>query len=76
MFGTEREEEASEWRGLHSGRIYGLHSSSDTIRENKSRRMRWVRHVARIAANRKACGVLVEIPAGKSNWRRLRWSSG
>jgi len=69
VFETEREEVAGGWRQMDSARIYDLHSSSDTIRVIKCRRMRWARHVARIAAKRRACGFLVENPAGKSNWK-------
>jgi len=57
VFQTERAEEAAGWRELHSGRLCDSLSSSNTIRVIKSRRMRWARHVARIAAKRKAFGV-------------------
>jgi hypothetical protein len=37
---------------LHSGELNDLYSSLSIIRLIKPRRMRWVRHVARIAAKR------------------------
>jgi hypothetical protein len=42
-----------------------LYSSSDIIRQIKSRRMRWVRHVARMGEGRKVYRVLVGKPEGK-----------
>jgi hypothetical protein len=70
VFRTEREEEAAGRRELHSGRIYNLQSSPNTIRVIRSRRMRWAKHVPHIAAKRKACRVSVENLAGKeSNWK-------
>jgi len=65
VFGSGREEEVGGWSELHSGRIYDLHSSPNTFRVIKSRRVRWARRVARTAAKRNACRVLVENPAGK-----------
>ena len=65
VFGTDREEEAVGRRELHSGRIYDLHSSPNTIRVIRSGSVRWAKHVAHVAAKRKACRVLVENLAGK-----------
>jgi hypothetical protein len=42
-----------------------LYSSPDTIREVKSRRMRWAGHVARMGEERKVYKVLVRKPEGK-----------
>jgi hypothetical protein len=46
IFGPKRDEIAGEWRRLHNGEIRNLYSSPDIIRQIKSRRMRWVQHVA------------------------------
>jgi hypothetical protein len=46
IFGPKRDEVTGEWRRLHSGELHNLYSSPDTIRQIKSRRMRWARHVA------------------------------
>jgi hypothetical protein len=45
IFGPKRDEVTGEWRKLHSGELHNLYSSPD-IRQIKSRRMRWVGHVA------------------------------
>jgi hypothetical protein len=37
-----------EWRKLHNEELNGLYSLSNIVRVIKSRRMRWVGHVARM----------------------------
>jgi hypothetical protein len=75
IFGPKRDEVMGEWRTLHSGELHNLCTSSDTIRQIKSRRMRWVGHVARIGEWRKVYKFLVENPEGKRplERRRRRW---
>jgi hypothetical protein len=46
IFGPKREEEGS-CRKLHKDEIHNLYSSPNIVRVIKSRRMRWVGHVAR-----------------------------
>jgi hypothetical protein len=46
MFGPKRDEVTGEWRKLHNEELHNLYSSPDIIRQVKSRRMRWVGHVA------------------------------
>jgi hypothetical protein len=48
IFGPKRYEVTEEWRKLNNGEIHILHSSPNIIRQMKSRRMRWVGHVARM----------------------------
>jgi hypothetical protein len=48
IFGTKRDEIPREWRKLHNEEPNDLYSSSSTFRVIKSRRMRWVDHVARV----------------------------
>jgi hypothetical protein len=52
--------------------------SPDIIRQTKSRRMRWVGHVARIGEGTKVYRVLVGKPKGKRPLRRPRhrWNDG
>jgi hypothetical protein len=47
--------------------LHNLYSSPDIIRQNKSRRMRWAGHVARMAEGRNVYRVLVGKPEGKNN---------
>jgi hypothetical protein len=49
-----------------------LLSSSNIIRVIKSRRMRWVGHVARMGENRGACRILVGRPEGRGPLGRPR----
>jgi hypothetical protein len=47
-----------EWRKLHNEELRDLYSSPSIIRMMKSRRMRWVGHVARMRAKRNAYRLL------------------
>jgi hypothetical protein len=59
IFGPKRGEVTGEWRKLHSEELHNLYSSSDIIRQIKSRRMKWAGHVARMGEERKLYKVLV-----------------
>jgi hypothetical protein len=52
IFGPRRDEVTGEWRKLHDEGLNDLHSSSNTFRVIKSRRMRWAGHVARMGERR------------------------
>jgi hypothetical protein len=47
ILGPKRDEGMGEWRKLHNEELHNLYSSS-IIRIIKSRRVRWVGHVARM----------------------------
>jgi hypothetical protein len=47
IFGPKSEEDGS-WRKLHNDELHNLYSSPNIVRVIKSRRMRWVGHVARM----------------------------
>jgi hypothetical protein len=78
IFGPKRVEVTGEWRKLHNEELHNLNSSTDIIRQVKSRRMRWVGHVARMGEERKVCKVLVGNPEGKRplGRPRSRWKDG
>jgi hypothetical protein len=48
IFVRKMDEVTGEWRKLHNEELRDLYSSPSIIRIIKSRRMRWVGHIARI----------------------------
>jgi hypothetical protein len=62
--GRKREEDGS-WRKLHNDELHGLYSSPITVKVIKSRRMRWVEHVAHMGEQRGSYRVLVGRPRHK-----------
>jgi hypothetical protein len=52
MFGPKRDEVTGEWGTLHNEKLNGLYSSHNILRLIKSRRMRWVGHIARMGQRR------------------------
>jgi hypothetical protein len=48
IFGSQRDEVTGGWRMLHNEELHNLYSSPFIVRVIKSRRMRWVGHVARM----------------------------
>jgi hypothetical protein len=75
IFGQKRDEVTGEWRKLHNEELRDLYSSPSIIRIIKSRRMRWVGHVAPIRKKRNAYRLLVGKPEGKRllGRPRRRW---
>jgi hypothetical protein len=69
IFGRKREEDGS-WRKLHDDELHNLCSSPNILRVVKSRRMRWLVHVACMGEGRGVYRVLVGRPEGK------RWEVG
>ncbi|KAJ4443790.1 hypothetical protein ANN_05568 [Periplaneta americana] len=65
IFGAKRDEVAGEWRKLHNTELHALYSSSDIIRNIKSRRLRWAGHVACMGESRNAYRMLVGRPEEK-----------
>jgi hypothetical protein len=78
IFGPKKDEVTGEWRKLHNEKLHNLYSSPDIIRQVKSRRVRWVGHVARMGEERKVYKVLVGKAEGKRplGRPRLRWEDG
>jgi hypothetical protein len=72
MASPQRDEVTGEWRKLHNEELRYLNSSPSIIRMIKTRRMRWVCHVARMGDKRNAYRVLVGKPEGKRSLGRSR----
>jgi hypothetical protein len=71
IFGPTRNEVTGEWRKLHNGELHNFYSSIDIIRQIKSRRMRWARHVARMGEGRNVYRVL----GGKARRKKNTWKT-
>jgi len=65
IFGPKGDEITEEWRKLHNEELNDLYCSTNIVRVIKSRRMRWVGHVARMGERRGVYRVLVGKPEGK-----------
>ena len=65
IFGPRRDEITGEWRKVHIDELNDLYSSPNIIRVIKSRRMRWVEHVARMRDRKDAYVVVVGRPLGR-----------
>jgi hypothetical protein len=63
------------WRKLDNEEFHNLYSSPDINRMIKSRRMRWVVHVARMGEMRNAYEIFIDTPEGKRplGMPRCRW---
>ena len=65
VFGPKRVEVAGEWRNLHIKELNDLYSLPNIVQVVKSRRMRWVGHVAHVGEDRGVHRVLVGKPEGR-----------
>jgi hypothetical protein len=65
LVGPKRNEVTGEWRKLHNKELHALYSSPNIIQVNKSRRLRWARHVVRMGERRGAYKALVRKPEGR-----------
>jgi len=62
ILGPKRDDVTGEWRKLHNKELNDLYYSPTIVRVIKSRRMRWVGHVARMGERRGVYRVLVGKP--------------
>jgi hypothetical protein len=72
IFGPKRDGVMGGWRILHNEELHNLFSSQSIIRIIKSRRMRWVGHVARIEEQGNVYRLLVGKPEGRRPLGRPR----
>jgi hypothetical protein len=72
IFGPKREEDGS-WRKLHSDELHSQYSSPNMFQVIKSRRMKWVGHVAHMGEGRGVHRALVGRPEGKRPLERPRY---
>ena len=72
IFGHKRDKVTGEWRELHNEQLNDLYCSPNIVGVIKSRRMRWVGHVARMGERRGVYKVLEEKPDGKRPLGRPR----
>jgi hypothetical protein len=72
IFGPKRDEVAGECRRLHSEELYALYSSPNIIRVIKSRRLKWIGHIAQMGESRGAYRVLVGKHEGRKPLGRPR----
>ena len=59
IFGPKKDEVTGEWRKLQNEKLSYLYSLHNIVRVVKSRRMRWVGHVARMGEGRVVHRVLM-----------------
>jgi hypothetical protein len=72
IFGSKRDEVTGEWRRLHNEELNDVYSSPNINRVIKSRRMRWVGHVACMGEGRGAYRIFVGRPEGRRPLGRPR----
>jgi hypothetical protein len=65
IFETKRDEVRGKCRKLHNKELHNSYSSPDIIRQIKSRRRRWVAHVAYTGEGSNLYRVFVGKPMGK-----------
>jgi hypothetical protein len=72
IFGPRRDEVTGDWKRLHNEELNDLYCSPNIVRVIKSRKMRWVGHVARMGEKSGVYRVLVGKPEGKRPLGRPR----
>jgi hypothetical protein len=70
IFGPNRDEVTGEWRKLNNEELHNLYSTTDIIRQFKSRRMRWAGHVARMGGKKSVQGF-----GGKAQRKETTWKT-
>lgn len=57
-FGPKRKKVTEDWRKVHKWKLHDLYSSPE-VRMIRSRRMRWLEHVAHVVEKKNACKVVM-----------------
>jgi hypothetical protein len=73
IFVPKGDEVTREWKKLHNEELNDLYPSPNIVQVIKSRKMRWVGHVARMGEKIGVCRVLVGKPEGKRPFGRSRY---
>jgi hypothetical protein len=69
IFGLKRDDVTGERRKLHSEELHCFYSSPNNIRQIKSRRMKWVGHVARMGEREKYTRCWWEGQKERTTWK-------
>jgi hypothetical protein len=69
IFGPKTDEVTGEWKKLHNEELHNLYSSSDIIRQIKSRRMMWAGHVVHMGE------ITVQGFGGKARRKGSTWKT-
>ena len=71
LFGPRRDEVMREWKRLHNEELNDLYCSPNIVRVIKSRRMRWVGHVAHMGKERGTIGSWWGNRSERDHWEDL-----